>query len=101
MPRTDSAGLVRLKNKDAVSMPITICRVRLEPRRGARLLKKETDTGIGVPMPTCCFPKNMSLLEQSRRKYFSGGLSKVVGNKSLVFYFLISGWLPINFLTTL
>lgn len=27
---------------------------------------------------------------------FSGGLSKVMGNKNLVFYILLSGWLPVT-----
>ena len=53
-------------------MPITSCGERLEPQRGARVLEKETDAGTGVPIPPCCFPKNMSLLEQGGRKYFLG-----------------------------
>lgn len=50
------------------------CRVRYGLRRGARLLK-ETDVGTRVPVPTYCFPKNVSFLEQAQvlRKYFLGG----------------------------
>lgn len=77
-------------------MPITSCRKRLGLQRGARLLQ-ETDVGTGVPTAPYCFPKDMSFLKQGGRKYFLGGLSKVVGNKSLVFYFLLSGWLPFIF----
>lgn len=62
---------MRLKN-EAVGMLITSYGEKLEPRNDAKLLKKETDRGTGVPMPTCYFPKNMSLLEQSERKYFLG-----------------------------
>lgn len=48
---------MRLKNKESANMSITSCRERLEPWRGARLLKKEIDAALEFLYPLVVFPR--------------------------------------------
>ena len=44
--------------------------------RAVERCQEETDAGTGDPIPPCCVPKNISLLEQGGRKYFLGAWVK-------------------------